>query len=178
MSSGEEFPLFSSVTYSVYRKCCISFLSWHWLFQLVISLYRLFVSYLVDYHTVLLTNLSAIIWQQIVFVPLFLNKLLSSIKTIVPIVVNTSLGTRTISYTVTGKKVKVGEKEFIGRSNTTADSCNRGGMKKVLLYKEWKVPIWAKGGMHQKRLGTTAVDNSRWPRKNKFGTVAKSAIDS
>jgi len=32
--------------------------------------------------------------------------------------------------------------------------------------------------MHQKRLGTTAVDNSRWPRKNKFGTVAKSAIDS
>jgi len=37
---------------------------------------------------------------------------------------------------VTGKKVKVGEKEFIGRSNTTADSCNRGGMKKVLLYKE------------------------------------------
>jgi len=50
----------------------------------------------------LLTNFSAIIWQQIVFVSLLLIKLLSSIKTIVPIVVNTNL--RTISYTMTGKK--------------------------------------------------------------------------
>jgi len=32
----------------------------------------------VDYHTFLLTNFSAIIWQQTVFVPLF--KLVSSIK--------------------------------------------------------------------------------------------------
>jgi len=32
----------------------------------------------VDYHTFLLTNFSAVIWQQTVFVPLF--KLLSSIK--------------------------------------------------------------------------------------------------
>jgi len=38
------------------------------------------------------------------FVPLALMKLLSSIKTIVPIVVNTSLRTRTISYTLTGKR--------------------------------------------------------------------------
>jgi len=42
----------------------------------------------------MLTNISAI-WQQIFFVPLLLIKLLSSIKTIVPIVVNTSLWTRT-----------------------------------------------------------------------------------
>jgi len=43
----------------------------------------------------MLTNFSAIVWQQIFFVPLLLIRFLSSIKTIVPIVVNTSLRTRT-----------------------------------------------------------------------------------
>jgi len=38
------------------------------------------------------------------FVPLALIKLLSSVKTIVIIVVNTSLQTRTISYTLSGKR--------------------------------------------------------------------------
>jgi len=41
------------------------------------------------------TNFNVIIWQQIVFVPLVLIKLLPLIKTIVPIVVNTSPQTRT-----------------------------------------------------------------------------------
>jgi len=49
----------------------------------------------VDHHTFLLTSLSAIFCQQIVFVPLLLIKLLSSIKTVVPIAVNNSLRTRT-----------------------------------------------------------------------------------
>jgi len=39
-------------------------------------------------------NFSVIISQQIVFVPLLLIKLLSSTKTIVPFVLNTSLWTR------------------------------------------------------------------------------------
>jgi len=60
-----------------------------------ISYITLFVSYFVDYHTFLLTSLSAIFCQQIVFVPLLLIKLLSSIKTVVPIAVNNSLRTRT-----------------------------------------------------------------------------------
>ena len=51
--------------------------------------------YICNYHMFLLTNFSAIIWQQIVFVPLLLIKLLSSIKTVVPGVVNTSQRTRT-----------------------------------------------------------------------------------
>ena len=48
INSGEEL-----VTYSLYSKCCTSFLSLHWLFQFIIFI---FVSYLVDYHTFLLTN--------------------------------------------------------------------------------------------------------------------------
>jgi len=36
----------------------------------------------------LLTNFSAIIWQEIVFVPVLLIRLSSSIKTIVQIVIN------------------------------------------------------------------------------------------
>jgi len=42
-----------------------------------------------------LTNFREFISQQIDFVPLSITKLLSSIKTIVPIVVNTNLRTRT-----------------------------------------------------------------------------------
>jgi len=87
----------------VYSKCCTSFFSWHWLFQLVISpyVYKLFC------------GLSHIFVDKLLchyltaksFCPLALIKLLSSIqKTIVPIVVNTSLRTRIISYTVTGKR--------------------------------------------------------------------------
>jgi len=37
MSSGEEFPLYSEVTYSLY--VLYFFLNQHWLFQLVISPY-------------------------------------------------------------------------------------------------------------------------------------------
>jgi len=62
---------------------------------LSISYITIFARYSVSYHTFLLTNFSAIIWQQIDFVPLLLIKFLSSIKTVVPIVVNTSVRTRT-----------------------------------------------------------------------------------
>jgi len=36
MSSGEEFPLYML---TIQCKCCTSFLSWHWLVQLVASLH-------------------------------------------------------------------------------------------------------------------------------------------
>jgi len=71
-------------------ECCI-FLSLQWSFQLY---HFICVCYLMDYHTFLLTNFGAMIWQQIVFVPHLLIKLLSSIKTTAPIVVN-RLRTRT-----------------------------------------------------------------------------------
>ena len=76
----------------IHYKCCTSF-------QVVISSFNylfhfIFVSFLVEYHTVLLTNFSSMIWLQIVYVLLLLINLLSSIKTVVPIVVNTSLRIR------------------------------------------------------------------------------------
>jgi len=66
----------------------------------------IFVSYLVDYHT-----FCAIIWQHIVFVPLLLITLLSSIKTTV---VNTSLRTRTIRVGLKSSKIRGGIKSFRG----------------------------------------------------------------
>jgi len=70
----------------------------------------------VDYHT-WLTIISAIIWQQRAFVPSLLIKLLSSMKVIVPIAVDTSLQP---------------EQEMNGS----------------YIGEEWKVPKWAKVGMH------------------------------
>jgi len=104
-------------------KCCTFFKSWHWLFELVIHFGGL--------SHFLLTNFSAIIWQT-VFVPLLLIKLLSSMKTIVPIVVNTNLPTRT--------------------------------------REDWK---FHRGGMHQKRLGTTDLYHSLQCKIQDFGKSIK-----
>ena len=61
-----------------------------------------------DYHTFLLTNFSAIIWKHTVFVLLSLIKLLWSIKTIVLIVFNTSLRSRTGEESKVTKWTKAG----------------------------------------------------------------------
>jgi len=90
------------VKLSVHYRCCsLLFLVDIGFFN---QLYHFtFVSYLVYYHMFLLTNFSAIFWQQIDFVQRLLIKLLWSIKTIVPIVINTSLRAAK-SYTATGKR--------------------------------------------------------------------------
>jgi len=95
----------------------------------------------VDYHTFLLTKYSAIIWQQIVFVPLALIKLLSSIKTIVPIVVNTSLRTRTTSFTLIGKRQV--------RKNILEDQIFR---QTRVIGEEWKRVLCHKGGMKSSKI--------------------------
>jgi len=69
-----------------------------------------------------------------VFVPLLLIKLLSSIKIIVPIVVNTSLRNPTISYTVTGKR-QVRKNILEGQIFLRARVI-RGGMKSSEMNKE------------------------------------------
>ena len=89
MNPIKEFPLNCNYCMlSIHCKCCTCCLSWHLLFQLIIS--RCIVTI-----TAFFTNVSAIIWQQIFLVPLLWIKLLSSTKTIVPVVINSSLWTRT-----------------------------------------------------------------------------------
>ena len=103
----------------IHCKCCTSFLSWHWPFQLGTSLY------ICNYHTFFFTNFNAIIWQQILFVPLVLIKLLPLIETIVPILAH---------------------KPEQGRNERS-------------IGEEYNAPKWAKGGVHQKILGTTGIDS-------------------
>jgi len=85
----------------------------------------------VDYHTLLLTNFSAFIGQQIVFVPLLLINLLSSIKTIVLIVVNTSLLTQTIRRWMKSTVMRRGIKTFRWRMKSSKISKWRNASKKV-----------------------------------------------
>ena len=84
-----------------------------------------------DYHTLLLTNFSAFIGQQIVFVPLLLINLLSSIKTIVLIVVNTSLLTQTIRRWMKSTVMRRGIKTFRWRMKSSKISKWRNASKKV-----------------------------------------------
>ena len=123
--------------------------------SIVIGYHFIFVSYLVHYHKLKLslTNLSAIIWPESFFL-LLLITLLSSMKTIVPFLVNTSLRTR--SYTVTGKKQV--RKNMLENQIFLQTRVIRDEWKKFcVMGEEWKVWKWAKGGMHQKRLGTTVL---------------------
>ena len=84
----------------------------------------------------LLANISAIISQQIVYVPLLLMKLLSSIKTIVPIVFNsnTSLRIQTVRGGMKSSKLRRGMKSFRrGKfQNEQMEECIKKGWKSLL----------------------------------------------
>ena len=112
------------------------------------------------YHSFLLTNFSAPLFDNKVFVPLLLIKLLSSIKMIVLIVVNTSLQNPTISYTVTGKRQvrkNILEDQIFLRARVI-----RGGMKSSKMNKETNAP---------KRVGNHCVKVLRFGAAKKIKTT-------
>ena len=129
------------VSSPIHSQYCASVLCWHWRFQLV----RLVC------HS---NGLSHVFWRSLA--QLFDNKwfcptrkLLPSIKSIVPIAVNTSPRTRTINYTVTGKS-QVRNYVLVDHIFLQTHVIGEEWKKNCVIGEEQKVPKWAKGGCFRK----------------------------